>query len=298
MNIREKFNDQRCGLSGNRERKSGIALVAEGGGMRGIFCAGVLDVFMEREFKPFDLYIGVSAGACNLASHLAGQHHRNYRIYTRLMTRPEFISVKKFVAGSHMMDLDYLWNTIDIEDPLAVPEIYREKNRDFVIVGSSVDTGLPVYMKPEPNLCSESLKASSAVPLLYRGFLEINGTRLVDGGVTDPIPAGEAYRRGARRIVVIRTRPALYRKKRGLENYLSSYATKKWPAISNAVKNQADTYGRCVDFLLDPPHDVEIIQIAPEVPLRCGRTTRKLDSLRSDYELGRSLGEWFVNNWV
>lgn len=284
-------------MAGNRNIKSGIALVAEGGGMRGIFSAGVLDVFMENNFKPFNLYIGVSAGACNLASHLAGQHQRNFRIYTRLMTRPDFISVKKFIAGSHFMDLDYLWETIDSEDPLAVTEIYHDKSRDFVIVGSSVDTGKPVYMQPEPDICSESLKASSAVPLLYREFLEINGVRLVDGGVTDPIPAGEAYRRGARRIVVIRTRPVFFRKKKGLENYLSSFATRKWPALSDAVKNQAKTYGRCVDFLLDPPHDAEIIQIAPEEPLKCGRTTQELDLLLADYKRGRSLGEAFVKNW-
>lgn len=278
-------------------RESGIALVAEGGGMRGIFCAGVLDVFMERKFMPFDLYIGVSAGACNLASHLAGQHRRNFRIYTRLMTRPEFISMKKFVKGSHMMDLDYLWKTIDVEDQLAVAEIYRDRGREFIVVGSSIDTGMPVYMRPEPDNCSESLKASSAVPLLYRGFLEINGIRLVDGGVTDPIPAMEAYRRGARRIVAIRTRPALFRKKKGMENYLSSFATRKWPALSEAVKNQADTYGRCVDFLLNPPQDAEIMQIAPEQPLKTGRTTQELDLLLADYELGRNLGEDFIKNW-
>jgi predicted patatin/cPLA2 family phospholipase len=281
----------------NRKKKPGIALVTEGGGMRGIFCAGVLDVFMEQKFSPFDLYIGVSAGACNLASHLAGQHRRNFRIYTRLMTRPEFISLKKFISGSHLMDLDYLWSTINIEDPLAVTEIYRDNSSDFIVVGSSVETGKAVYLQPRPEDCSESLKASSAVPLLYRGFLEINGIMLVDGGVADPIPAIEAYRRGARRIVVIRTRPALYRKTKGLENFLSSFAMRKWPELSKAIKNQADTYGRCVDFILNPPADVEIIQIAPDAPLKCGRTTQKKELLLSDYELGRKHGEMFARSW-
>jgi predicted patatin/cPLA2 family phospholipase len=277
--------------------QSRIALVAEGGGMRGIFCAGVLDVFLEYTFKPFDLYMGVSAGACNLASHLAGQHKRNFRIYTRLMTRPEFVSIKKFLSGSHLMDLDYLWSSIDIEDPLAVKELYRDKHRDFIIVGTSVDTGTPVYMTPKPDYCSVSLKASSAVPLLYRGILKIDGMSIVDGGVTDPLPVREAYRLGARTIVVIRTRPALYRKKKGLENYISSFATRRWPALSEAVKNQADTYGRCVDFIYNPPPDVRIIQIAPEVSLKTGRTSQDMNALLADYELGRSLGNSFVRNW-
>jgi len=285
-------------MASGGKKKHGTALVAEGGGMRGIFCAGVLDAFMERKFDPFDMYIGVSAGACNLASHLAGQHERNFRIYTRIMTKPEFISPRKFISGSRLMDLDYLWSAIDVEDPLAVKEIYRDRTRDFTVVGTSVETGHAVYLKPGPDDCSESLKASSAVPLLYRGFLEINGIRLVDGGVADPIPAQEAYRRGARRIVVIRTRPPQYRKTKGLENYISSFATRRWPELSLAVKNQADTYGRCVEFVLNPPADAEIVQVAPDEPLKSGRTTQELDKLLSDYHQGREHGERFVRRWT
>jgi predicted patatin/cPLA2 family phospholipase len=284
-------------MARNKKSNNRVALVAEGGGMRGIYCAGVLDVFLERKFDPFDLYIGVSAGACNIASHLAGQHQRNYRIYTRIMTRPEFISLKKFIRGKHLMDLDYLWDAIDIEDPLAVKEIFRGKNREFVVVGTSIETGLPVYIAPTADNCSESLKASSAVPLLYRGFLEIDSIPMVDGGVADPIPAMEAYRRGARKIVVIRTRPGGYRKKKGFENYISSAATRKWPLLSSAVKDQADTYGRCVDFIFNPPADAEIIQIAPPEALRSGRTTKDFERLLADYELGRKDGEEFIRNW-
>jgi predicted patatin/cPLA2 family phospholipase len=284
-------------VAGKKSSKLKTALVAEGGGMRGIFSAGVLDVFMEKKFDPFDMHIGASAGACNLASHLAGQHKRNFRIYTRMMTRPEFISMKKFLSGKHMMDLDYLWDAIDIEDPLDVKEIYRDKRRDFIVTGTSVDTGEASYMKPTAEDCSVSLKASSAVPLLYRGFLEINGTRMVDGGVADPIPAAEAYRRGFRTIVVIRTRPPEYRKTKGFENYLSSLATKKWPRLSEAVKDQAGTYGRCVNFILNPPADAEILQIAPEEPLKSGRTTQDMERLLADYELGRKHGEQFISRW-
>lgn len=280
-----------------KQRKTGTALVVEGGGMRGIFTAGVLDVFMEKQFDPFALYIGASAGACNLASHLAGQHQRNFRIYTRLMTRAKFISMKNFLYGRHMMDLDYLWDAIDIEDPLAVKNIYRNKGRDFIVIGTAVDTGKAVYMKPNAEDCSISLKASSAVPLLYRGFIEINGIRMVDGGVADPIPAEEAYRRGFGTIVVIRTRPPYYRKTKGFENYISSIATRKWPRLAEAVKNQADTYGRCVDFILQSPPNAKIMQIAPEGPLKTGRTTQDMDSLLADYELGRRLGEDFVSKW-
>lgn len=280
-----------------KKKKFGTALVVEGGGMRGIFTAGVLDVFMEKGFDPFDIYLGVSAGACNLASHLAGQHRRNYRIYTEIMTRPQFINKSKFIRGGHLMDLDYLWETIDVEDPLDVEQLFMRKKNNFIIVATALETGAPVYIQPKPRNCNISLKASSAVPLLYRGFLEVDSARCVDGGVSDPIPAREAYRRGARNIVVLRTRPAEYRKKKGIENYISSLATRKWPKLSAAAYNQADTYSRCVGYVLEPPADATIIQIAPTKPLRSGRTTREMELLLADYETGRKLGERFVNAW-
>jgi predicted patatin/cPLA2 family phospholipase len=273
------------------------ALVVEGGGMRGIFPAGVLDVFLEKKFDPFDLYIGVSAGACNLASHLAGQHKRNFRIYTELMTRPGFISLWKFLKGGHFMDLDYLWKLIDDQEPLSLEEIFKHGGVEYIVVGTNANLGIPVYMRTNVRNCNECLKASSAVPFLYQGIVEIDSTHYVDGGVTDPIPAMEAYRRGARIITVIRTRPAHYRKKKGIENYVSSFATRAWPKLSEAVKGQAETYSRCVDFILNPPKDATIIQIAPEGPLHTGRTTQNIESLLTDYETGRQIGEEFVSRW-
>lgn len=272
------------------------ALVAEGGGMRGIFTAGVLDVFLEHDFDPFDIYIGVSAGACNLSSHLAGQHRRNFRVITNLMTRPAFISRKKFLSGGHMMDLDYLWDAMREEEPLDVERIISNRRKKFVIVATSVETGGPHYLEPTKEDCLICLKASSAVPLLYRGFVALRGSRMVDGGVSDPIPAREAYRRGARRIVVIRTRPPDYTKTKGFENYISSFATRQWPRLSRAILNQADAYRQCVAFICNPPGDADICQIAPAAPLKSTRTTRDRDLLLADYENGRRAGEEFIRN--
>lgn len=277
--------------------KTKTALVAEGGGMRGIFCAGVLDVFFENKFDPFDLYIGVSAGACNLASHLSGQHRRNYNIYMDLMTGPEFISLKKFMRGGHLMDLDYLWDTIDVRIPLAVKDIFKKKKKEFIITGTNALSGEPVYIQPTPENCSLALKASSAVPLLYRHFIDISGIDMVDGGVADPIPVIEAFRRGARNIVIIRTRPPEYYKTKGLENIVSSLAMRKFPNLSKAVAGQADTYRKCMDFILNPPRDTFITQIAPVQPLRTGRTTQDRECLVADYELGRRHGEAFISAW-
>ncbi|MCL4468481.1 MAG: patatin-like phospholipase family protein, partial [Deltaproteobacteria bacterium] len=93
------------------------ALVVEGGGMRGMFTAGVLHAFGSAGFDPFDLYIGVSAGACNLASHLAGQNNRNYDINVNLSTTRDFINGWRFLRGGHFMDIDWLWDASMKEYP-------------------------------------------------------------------------------------------------------------------------------------------------------------------------------------
>ena len=90
-------------------RARACALVVEGGGMRGAFSAGVLDVFLEAGFNPFSVYGGASGGAMNLSSFLSGQHGRNFRIYRDICTCPEFISMVKYLRGGHWVDLDWLW---------------------------------------------------------------------------------------------------------------------------------------------------------------------------------------------
>jgi len=283
-------------MSDNTEAPK-TALVVEGGGMRGIFSAGVLDTFLEQSFDPFDLYVGVSAGAGNIASHLAGQLQRSFRVYTNLMTRPEFISLAKFVKGGNYMDLDYLWDVIDKEDPLDEAAIFKRNNHNFTAVGTSAETGNALYIQPTPDNCSLVLKSSSAVPFLYRTHLVINGTRIVDGGVADPIPAEEAFRQGARRIVVIRSRPVTYRKDPWLENRLAAFATRDCPGLSQAIFHQPQAYSRCVDFLQHPPNATQVIQIAPPVQLKTGRTTQQRDALLTDYALGKALANAFIKDF-
>src|SRR3954470_7287265 len=113
----------------------GSAIVVEGGAMRGIFAAGVLDVFHEQGFDPFDLAVGSSAGACNLSSHLAGQHGRNRRCYLTQMRRREFADIRRFFRGGHWLDIDYLWHAFGREDPLDV--MAAASHRTQLVVGTT-----------------------------------------------------------------------------------------------------------------------------------------------------------------
>ena len=261
------------------------ALVVEGGAMRGVFSAGVLDGFLDSGFDPFDLFIGVSAGACNLSSHLAGQRGRNHKIYTDYSCRPQFLGVGKFLRGGHLLDLDWLWE-ITIREIRLKLDVIVARPEPFLVTLTSVDTGKPVYLEPSVDDLEEMLKASSAMPWLYRGFPVIRGMKVTDGGVADSLPVMEAHRRGATRIAVVRSRPASYRKEDGLEAKAFAFAFRKRPGLVEAIRRRATTYNDAVEFIESPPDGVRVIQIAPPEAMDVGRTTRDPEKLQAGYDLG------------
>jgi predicted patatin/cPLA2 family phospholipase len=271
----------------------GNALVVEGGGMRGVFAAGLLDRFIEAGFDPFDAYFGVSAGACNLASFCARQHGRSRRSYTRHMLDPRCFSLLKFLRGGHYMDLDWLWDFLDRHDPL---DSERASAKNLFVVSTNFDTGRPVCTRAGADTLPGLLKGSSALPLLYRGFVEVGGVRLVDGGVADSIPAATAIARGARRVMVVRSQPDGYRKDSFVESRVVPLLFRRNPPFARALRARGARYNAQADRLKDPPDGVEIIEVCPAV-LRSGRTTRDLARLEADYDEGRRAGLDAIRRW-
>ncbi len=272
------------------------AIVVEGGAMRGIYAAGVLDVFLEQGFHPFALAVGSSAGACNLASHLAGQHGRNRRCYTTQMSRTEFLDPRRYLRGGHWIDIDYLWDAFAKEDPLDAAAAASNPAK-LVVAATDVDTGRATFFEPTADTMIEVLRASSAVPVLYRKFVELDRRRYVDGGVSAPIPVEEAYRRGARRILVVRSRPTGFPGPSRLESVLASVVLRGQPALARTFRAYREVYARSRAFLAKPPAGCTIIEVAPPAHLRTGRTTRDPRALAADYALGRTAGQEAIARW-
>ena len=265
--------------------------------MRGIFSVGVLDVLLERGFEPFDLAIGASAGACNLASHVARQEGRNRRCYFDLMTRREFIDVRRAVGGRSVVDLDWLWDALAASEPLDLAAIAR-RPVELVVVATSALSGEPVYLRPGPGAMFDALKGSCALPGLYRGSVSVDGVPLVDGGVSDPIPVEEAYRLGARQILVVRSRPAPFVKTDGWSSrLLTPVLFRAQPAVAKAMRRTAERYQRAVAFLQRPPADCSIVEVAPPAALATKRTTQERGALEKDYAVGRGMGEDAIKRW-
>jgi predicted patatin/cPLA2 family phospholipase len=257
--------------------------------MRGIFAAGVLDFFHEQSFRPFDLALGVSVGASNILSFLAGQHGRARRCFLDQMSRPEFIDPWRLLRGGHWLDLDWLWDAITREDPLDC-EAAVASGVEYGLVATCARTGEPRYLAPAAHEMLDALKASCALPLLYRGTVRVGEHDLVDGGISDPLPVREAYRRGARTIVVVRSRAAGFVKRDRLVNRIGAWTLRTSPAIARACRSAVDAYRESVAFLRKPPPDCAVVHVAPFTSLETRRTSRDRGALERDYSLGRALG--------
>ena len=242
------------------------ALVVEGGAMRGVFAAGVLNAFGSDAFDPFDIYIGVSAGACNLASYLAGQNERNFDIIQRYSSSPRFISPGRFLRGGHLMDLDWLWEITIKEYRLDLKRIFdglKKQNKEYIIVATSMDTGVGLYLQPDEDTLEYYLKVSSSLPIFYRNILEINSEKVTDGGVADSLPVIKACRRGATDITVVRTRPSEYVKKTSWLSFLYPLMFRQYPQFARVLKNRPISYMESVRLIKNPPAGVRVSEIAP-----------------------------------
>ena len=262
--------------------------------MRGIFSAGVLDGLLRLGLDEFDLAIGTSAGACNLASFLSRQHERNLRCYTNIMARKQLFSLHRALSGGHYMDLDWLWDTFASEEPLDQDAIAARRT-ELIAVATCAHTANPIYLSIKAPNIHDHLKASCALPLLYRGPVRIDQHSLVDGGLVDPIPAREAHRRGARRILVIRSRPSATVKRDGRLDGAIAALLRAQPAVANASRLTARRYREAVAFLQSPPPDTQLLELAPDRPLATGRTTQDLKALRTDYQLGLQVAERYAD---
>ncbi|WP_116472911.1 patatin-like phospholipase family protein [Zobellella maritima] len=294
-------------LSINRERvapllgpapagRGTLALVCEGGGQRGIFTAGVLDAFMAEGYDPFQLMIGSSAGAQNLSAftcNAAGYAREMIIDYT---TRSNFFRPLDFVRGGDLVDLDWYFEVLSGEHPLDIETgLQRLDGRELLFCSTRTRDVQACYFHPREVDWMTGMKASSAIPLFYRAGVQWQGERYQDGGIADAIPVQEAYRRGARTIVVIRTVPQHSRVSLQWAQRLEQWiGADRFGEIMQIVRAHERCYSDTQSFIKDPPLDARVIEIYPSRPL----VSRVLGSTRSqleqDYQLGLRCGRYFL----
>lgn len=274
-----------------------LALVCEGGGQRGIFTAGVLDEFQRAQFNPFDLLLGTSAGAQNLSAFICGQPGYARRVITRYTTSKRFFDPLRFVRGGNLIDLDWLVDITREEFPLALNSGQQQfaRGREFYMCACRSDDYSPAYFAPTADTWHDIIKASSAIPGLYRKGVDLSGELWLDGGISDAIPVQEAARRGAQTIVVIRTVPSqiTYTPQwvQRVERWLSDGALQPLIAI---LQLHEQSYHQIERFIAAPPGELRIIEIYPPRALASSALGSRVAALNQDYHLGRRCGRYFL----
>ncbi|WP_025673108.1 patatin-like phospholipase family protein [Salinivibrio socompensis] len=267
------------------------ALVVEGGAMRGIFAAGVLDQFIESAFYDFHFCVGVSAGSTNLIGYLSGSYSRSKRIILNYATSAEFFSFKRYLKGGHLCDVSWLWHASFDAEPLS-----QALRCPLWVVTTSVETGQPHYFcMDKAGFNHEAIVASCSIPLAYRDYPNVDGISMTDGGIADSIPVKFAYQQGARDITVILSRPLGYRKKNTRSIRLLKPVIRHAPALFEAMNHRHRRYNDALDFIHHPPADCTIKVIAPNETFRVGRFTMNKAYLEAGYDLGRELGKKHIN---
>ena len=192
-----------------------LGIIDVGGGMRGIFTAGIYDYLNDQGVQPFDYCIGVSAGSGNLVSYLAGQRGRNRRFYMEYAFRPEYMSMHNMLRSGSYIDLDYPYEVLsgqEGEDPVDLAA-FNSSTAWYEAVVTDAATGDPIYYGKDLLAGGnfDVVKASCCVPGACRPY-PVNGVPGFDGGVADPVPYKRSLAMGCDRLVVLLTRPAGYRR--------------------------------------------------------------------------------------
>lgn len=260
-------------------------LVLEGGGVRGIYTAGVLDVFLENKVT-FDAVIGVSAGAIHGCSYLSGQHGRSIRYYTNYCSDPRFMSVSSLIKTGDLVGVDFCYHEIPEKLDIYDNEAFKRCSVPFYAVCSNVETGKAECLQiTDMNAQIDILRASASMPYVSR-IVTIDGKKYLDGGSTDSIPVEAFQKMGYRKNVVVLTRDAAYRKKPEFR-LLAKWMYRKYPAFAKVQANRYLDYNRTVERILKMERQGSIFVIRPSVPPAIGRMEKDPEKVRKLYDLGR-----------
>lgn len=274
------------------------ALIIEGGGQRGVFSFGITDTFINRNYDPFDIYIGVSNGVAVLCWYLIKETDNNLEkmLYA---AKGDYLSYKNIFTGKDILKFHQMYEDGQKMFNPSMEKIRNNlKDKNYIAVVTDAIKANAEYYSFGDGEWMPKMIASGTLPILVKTPSLIDGRRKFDGGIADPIPVEKAYKMGAKKIIVIRTYEKNFRRKLKLENYIGALLSSQYPSLRKALLEHDKTYNRALDFINNPPHDCEIVQLCPPKKLKSKRDTKNIEVLKADYKLGKSVAEEFLNSFM
>ena len=281
---------------------SNIGLVLEGGAMRGVYTAGVLDVFMEHGLY-FDGVVGVSAGAIHGCSFVSGQHGRSIRFIKKHRDNYRFMSVRSFLRTGNVVDPDFCYKEIPQKLDVFDNEAFKQNPTRFYITCTNLETGKAEYCYVTDMIAqSDYLRASASLPYFSK-IVEIDGKKYLDGGCGDSIPVAAFRKMGYARNVLVLTNPADHVRKKE-HRKMAELVYRDYPKFVTALQTHHKHYNATMRLIEKLERDGEVFVIRPEKKLRIGRMERNLEIVEQTYALGRADAQkhmkklllWMENN--
>jgi len=266
-----------------------IGLVLEGGGMRGLYTAGVLEFFLEKGME-FGYIIGVSAGACNAASYISKQKGRNKIVNTKFINDVRFVSFRNLILKGSLFGMDFIFDEIPNQLIPFDYETFYKSPVDFKVTATDCNTGRPVYFnKTNFDQQLTVLRASSSLPLVSP-MVRYAGYSLLDGGIADPLPINRAIDDGCKKVIVVLTRNNGYKKEpvNFLEQLLYKIKYRNYPQLIKALMKKHIIYHKAMDYIEYLEQKGQAVVIRPTRTLTVGRYEKNADKLlelhRQGYE--------------
>ncbi len=264
-------------------------LVLEGGAMRGMFTAGVLDVFLAAGVKA-DEVVGVSAGALFGVNYLSGQAGRAVRYNKRFNGDRNYMGLRPLLKEGNLFSTSYAYDLVPRRlDPFD-DEAFQKSGVPFFAVVTDVDTGEARYMQVKSVFDQmDVLRASGSMPFVSRP-VELGGRRYLDGGVSDSIPCEWMAARGCDKLIVVLTREAAYRKT-PMNPAMVRLLGVKYPALARRLAARHADYNRALEKLERWQKEGRAFVIRPSAETPIGRIETDPDKLQQVYDLGRADGK-------
>lgn len=260
-----------------------VALVLEGGALRGLYTAGVLDIFMQNDIK-IDTIFGVSAGALFGINYKSRQIGRALRYNLKYAHDKRYMGLYSLFTTGDIMNREFCFNKLVYNlDPLDF-ETYNNSDVKFYAVVTNLGTGQAEYIDiDDAEKEMEYLRASGSMPFVSNP-VEINGNKYLDGAMSDPIPLKKALDMGYKKIIVVQTRPYDYSKTKPWLPFGLVY--KKYPNFVKSAKNVYIKYNETLNLIRKYENDGKILVLRPSEKIKMQRVEKNLKKLKAIYDVG------------
>jgi len=263
-----------------------VALVLEGGAMRGLYTAGVLDVFMKNNIVV-DAVIGVSAGALFGMNYLSNQEGRVLRYNKRYLNDKRYMGVYSWVTTGNIMNEEFCFNELVYKLDKFEFDVFADSPIEFYATVTNVQTGEAEYIRIddlEKDNNMEYLRASGSMPLVSK-IVKIGSNEYLDGGISDSIPVREAYNMGYDKVIAVLTRPNNYRKRKS-NMFLYKLVYGRYPRLVHILEERYRIYNDTIDYINSKEKKKELLVIRPTKDLKVKRLEKKVAKIEELYKLG------------